>query len=61
MTILTLKQAAEYLHLHPETELGGWATAAMVQRYAHLSSAHLLAYSQGIDSSVNFSKKRLTG
>lgn len=37
--------------LHVLQELGGWATPTMVQRYAHLSSEHLLAYSQGINNS----------
>jgi integrase len=29
------------VHLRTVAELGGWRTLAMVQRYAHLSSAHL--------------------
>jgi len=31
-------------------EMGGWETAAMVQRYAHLSPAHLLAHATAIDT-----------
>ena len=30
--------------LHVLQELGGWATAEMVRRYAHLSSTHLAEY-----------------
>ena len=30
--------------LHVLQELGGWSSAAMVQRYAHLSTEHLSAY-----------------
>lgn len=32
--------------LHVLQELGGWKSLAMVQRYAHLSSAHLRAYAE---------------
>lgn len=31
-------------------EMGGWKTAAMVRRYAHLSPAHNLRYAQTIDA-----------
>lgn len=31
-------------------ELGGWADASMVQKYAHLSAAHLVAYAENVSS-----------
>ena len=35
--------------LHVLQDLGGWASAEMVQRYAHLSAAHLADYANNID------------
>jgi hypothetical protein len=32
--------------LHVLQELGGWETAEMVRRYAHLSSEHPVEYAQ---------------
>ena len=32
--------------LHVLQELGGWSTFLMVQRYAHLSSAHLAEHAE---------------
>lgn len=34
--------------LHVLQELGGWSTPAMVQRYAHLSAAHLATYAENV-------------
>ena len=31
-------------------EMGGWESMAMVERYAHLSSAHLLTHSRALDN-----------
>jgi integrase len=36
--------------LHVLQELGGWSSAAMVQRYAHLSAAHLAEYATAIET-----------
>lgn len=36
--------------LHVLQELGGWATAAMVRRYAHLSAEHLAGYAGRIEA-----------
>ena len=38
--------------LHILQELGGWATLAMVQRYAHLSSEHLAAHAARIATGI---------
>lgn len=43
----------EGVPLYALQEMGGWKTAAMVRRYAHLSPAHNLRYAQKIDSSVS--------
>lgn len=34
--------------LHVLQELGGWSTFVMVQRYAHLSAAHLAGHAENI-------------
>ena len=34
--------------LHALQELGGWETASMVRRYAHLAADHLAAYASNI-------------
>lgn len=36
--------------LHVLQELGGWSSAAMVQRYAHLSPEHLAEYATAIET-----------
>lgn len=38
--------------LHVLQELGGWATAAMVRRYAHLSAEHLAGYAGRIEEPI---------
>ena len=37
--------------LHVLQELGGWASANMVQRYAHLSTEHLAGYVEDVSDS----------
>lgn len=39
--------------LHDIQEMGGWETAAMVRRYAHLSPAHLAHRAQLLDGLIN--------
>ncbi len=34
--------------LHALQELGGWSSAEMVQRYAHLGAGHLAEYAKNI-------------
>jgi len=36
--------AQEGTPLHVLRELGGWRTSAMVERYAHLTAAHLASH-----------------
>lgn len=42
----------EGVPLYALQEMGGWKTAAMVRKYAHLSPAHNLRYAQRIDSTI---------
>ncbi|WP_263770055.1 tyrosine-type recombinase/integrase [Propionivibrio soli] len=42
----------EGVPLYALQEMGGWKTASMVRRYAHLSPAHNLRYAQTIDASL---------
>jgi integrase len=37
-------------------ELGGWSSAEMVKRYAHLSNAHLLAFAERIPAATNLAR-----
>ena len=47
--------------LHVIQELGGWATPAMVQRYAHLSQTHLIEQAQRISISPKPTLKVVNG
>lgn len=44
----------EGVTLYALQEMGGWKTASMVRRYAHLSPAHNLTHAQKIDATLNF-------
>lgn len=39
--------------LYALKEMGGWKTASMVRRYAHLSPAHNLKYAQVLDGTIS--------
>jgi beta-glucosidase/6-phospho-beta-glucosidase/beta-galactosidase len=39
--------------LHALQELGGWESADMVRRYAHLSSDHLAKYAEKISGKIH--------
>lgn len=43
--------------LYAVQEMGGWKTAAMVRRYAHLSPAHNLKHAQAIDENLRIVEK----
>lgn len=43
----------EGVPLYALQEMGGWKTASMVRKYAHLSPAHNLRYAQSIDSALS--------
>ena len=43
----------EGVPLYALQEMGGWKTAGMVRKYAHLSPAHNLKYAQKIDSALS--------
>lgn len=42
----------EGVPLYALQEMGGWKTASMVRKYAHLSPAHNLRYAQSIDGTI---------
>ena len=44
--------------LYALQELGGWSCADMVRRYAHLSSEHLAAYAEKVNSMLDFNNNR---
>lgn len=44
----------EGVPLYALQEMGGWKTAGMVRKYAHLSPAHNLRYAQTIDEMLKF-------
>lgn len=44
--------------LHVLQELGGWRTAAMVRRYAHLTAAHLRAHVDAFGTKVRVTEQR---
>ncbi len=41
-------------------ELGGWSTAEMVRRYAHLSSEHLSPYAENMSQNIEYTTKEET-
>ncbi|MGB4497223.1 MAG: hypothetical protein WBI40_00870 [Methylococcaceae bacterium] len=42
--------------LHALQELGGWNSAEMVRRYAHLSQQHLAGYANNVGMVTNWSQ-----
>jgi integrase len=44
--------------LHVLQELGGWRTASMVRRYAHLTGAHLSTHVDAFGTRVNLTEQR---
>lgn len=48
----------EGVPLYAVQEMGGWKSASMVRKYAHLSPAHNLHYAQSIDQNLRVVHKR---